>query len=892
GLLAGTALAVAVGTPPAPGAGFAAVVVVAVLLARARRRTAPRTERHAAVVTAAAVAVTGWMSAWAATAGPSTGGEATVGALLAAAAAGAVVVALLADVATRGRGAVTAGAAAAAPVAALAVATVRTALGAPPPAGTVLAMVAVGATSVLAAHLVTARGGPHARTAGELAGWCVVACGVLGALLVGRPATAAALAVAAAAAGGWAAHRDRRSAWWLAWGLGSAAWCVVLGAPGGVLLEPYVVPPGLALVVVGALRLRRRTGGAAPLVAGGAALATLPTAVLPAALDVGERWLDRGLLTTALAGALAWVAVALARRGAAPDASRTAGALAGLTVTLALLGPARRAVTSAVRPPDGTAGLRAADGAGLVGLVEPWGLAAGALLVAGAVVALRTWPATARRPVARLAPWAVLAVTAGPTLLATLATADRGTAAGAARLGTAAAVATAAALLGARQGRRVPAGGASTVLPRPAPPGAARAVGPRLADLGLALATATAAAATAWVPASAVDVPAAAVALVALVTVTTAARARTDVPAWWLVLGVVALAPPLLVRAGELRPVAWVAGAVLLLALAHLARQPQGAGSHGASAGTGTTGEPVAGTDAPSPHARAAATVGPTLVVRTLAAAAAGVAVLGPWADALTAAVGTALGAPTAGALVVEVPALLVAVLVAAALHLGTGDAVRAPWRRAAVVALLVVPLVLAVDATHVGALRAAGVLALGALVALRGRARHDEGLGLVVAAAAGTAAALRGGPEPIELPVVLVGLLAVALGLRRAHRDAGTGSWVALGVPVAVTLGAPLAGLLLAPTPWRATVTLTLALAATVGGAVRRLQAPFLLGAAAALTAAAVLLTPLAADALTRVDGWVLLGLGGAAVLALGLTYERRVREAREAVRVVAAMR
>ncbi|WP_196250867.1 SCO7613 C-terminal domain-containing membrane protein [Cellulomonas sp. JZ18] len=151
---------------------------------------------------------------------------------------------------------------------------------------------------------------------------------------------------------------------------------------------------------------------------------------------------------------------------------------------------------------------------------------------------------------------------------------------------------------------------------------------------------------------------------------------------------------------------------------------------------------------------------------------------------------------------------------------------------------------------------------------------------------------ALRDGPEPAEVPLVAVALLTVALGTRRLARVPGAGSWSSLGVPLAVTLGVPVVALLALPTPARAVTALLLALAATVAGAVRRLQAPLLLGAAAALTSAAVLLTPVAAGALTRVDGWVLLGVGGAAVLGLGLTYERRVRQAREAVRVVAAMR
>jgi len=39
-------------------------------------------------------------------------------------------------------------------------------------------------------------------------------------------------------------------------------------------------------------------------------------------------------------------------------------------------------------------------------------------------------------------------------------------------------------------------------------------------------------------------------------------------------------------------------------------------------------------------------------------------------------------------------------------------------------------------------------------------------------------------------------------------------------------------------------------------------------------------------------VEWWMLLALGGAILLGLGLTYERRLREAKEAVRFVTGMR
>jgi hypothetical protein len=113
------------------------------------------------------------------------------------------------------------------------------------------------------------------------------------------------------------------------------------------------------------------------------------------------------------------------------------------------------------------------------------------------------------------------------------------------------------------------------------------------------------------------------------------------------------------------------------------------------------------------------------------------------------------------------------------------------------------------------------------------------------------------------------------------------------LGAPVALAVGAPLAALWLAgPGTLRLGAVLLLALAATGLGATLRWQAPFALGVVAVLTTLVVVLSPVTVRALADVDGWVLLAVGGAVVLGLGLTYERRVREAKEAMRFVADMR
>ncbi|WP_136519829.1 SCO7613 C-terminal domain-containing membrane protein [Cellulomonas telluris] len=885
GLVAAAAVvgAVGLGVSPSAGAAVAAALTTVPLLARATRPAAGALERSAALVVAAVLVLTAWAATALGDPGPGAWGQ--VAPCLAAASALVVVAALLGDAAGAGRGWVGAGAGAAAPVAALAVATVHDVLGRPAPGGAALVVAGVGAASVLASHLLTERGGRSARVAAEAAGWLVVACAVPAAATAGTGPAVAVLAAAAATAGGWAVHRDRHRAWWAAWALGTAAWCVALSSTAAVPVEPYVVPPGIVLVAVGAARLRRASSGAAPLVGGGAALVSLPAAVLPAVLQLGDRWVDRAAVTVVLGTAVLVAAALIGRRtpGPADDSRRTAAVLTVVAALLAALGPARRALAAAAD---------ASGAGGTGGPPEVWAVVAAALLAGTAVVAHRTWPPRRRAPLLRVGPWVVLAAAAVPVLLAVAVgagTADATTAR--VRLAVLGLVAVTLCAVGAADERRI----------APAAPAPGVGPGARLADLGLALVASVALVAPVALPDAVADAPAVAVALLAAATSVPAARRSSTAPAPWVALAVLALLPTPAVRDGALRPAAWVLVAALLLVLARAARV------------RGDADGPVpddAAPDhaAPDRPARLTSRVSRGALSRTLAAAAGALVLLGPWVSAVTSAAGSGVAGTPPDVRAVELPAAAGAVLAGAAWASvrprrgpgrrspNVGSAAAAPRvvpsPPALAVVLVAVPVLLAVDGTAAGAARAVAVLAAGAALAWVDRTRGDAVTGTAVAVVAGVTAALRDGPEPADVPLVAVGLLTVALGARWLTRDERRGSWSALGAPVAVALGVPVVTLLVAPTPARSLTALVLALAATVVGAARRLQAPLLLGAVAALTTAAVLLTPVASGALARVDGWVLLGVGGAAVLGLGLTYERRVREAREAVRVVAAMR
>jgi hypothetical protein len=107
------------------------------------------------------------------------------------------------------------------------------------------------------------------------------------------------LGIGAAAA---AAFAKRGYGWWVAgicWS--GALWCA-LWLAGVQVAEPYVLPPALALAVIGVL-LAARGGAGLPLVATGLACAVLPTLVLLAVVGPGDGilpWRTHGLLGGAL----------------------------------------------------------------------------------------------------------------------------------------------------------------------------------------------------------------------------------------------------------------------------------------------------------------------------------------------------------------------------------------------------------------------------------------------------------------------------------------------------------------------------------------------------------------------------------------------------------------
>ncbi|RZU77926.1 hypothetical protein EV384_6670 [Micromonospora kangleipakensis] len=283
---------------------------------------------------------------------------------------------------------------------------------------------------------------------------------------------------------------------------------------------------------------------------------------------------------------------------------------------------------------------------------------------------------------------------------------------------------------------------------------------------------------------------------------------------------------------------------------------------------------------------------------------------LAGWLSGVVAAAGFAVTAALAGGLPLRTAAfavLAVAVLVlfaAPALaaregRVGAAPATgRGPVLGVALAAAAQAVALLALLLTG-GALRhAAAVCALwGAAVALRVLRRGEStSRRWVLAGIAGGSELLggwlllvAGGVALLEAYTVPAAGLALAAGLVALRTRPGLNSWLALGPGLAAALLPSLVSVLVAadPQPWRRLALGVVALGAVLGGAVRRWQAPVLLGAAT--------LVPLALHELARgwdlLPRWIYLGLGGLALIALAATYERRRRDLARLRTVVSGM-
>ncbi|MET8671587.1 MULTISPECIES: SCO7613 C-terminal domain-containing membrane protein [Streptomyces albidoflavus group] len=235
------------------------------------------------------------------------------------------------------------------------------------------------------------------------------------------------------------------------------------------------------------------------------------------------------------------------------------------------------------------------------------------------------------------------------------------------------------------------------------------------------------------------------------------------------------------------------------------------------------------------------------------------------------------LGAPRTAVLVLAVPVAVVVL----GLWVRT-PAVVVPLEAGAGFAALVALGLAVTDGAYLSLVLAlCGVLAAATAV----RPERRPGAGYLAAGLFATATWVRlvsagvTHPEAYTLPVSVI---ACAVGLLRRRTDPEASSWTAYGPGLGVTLGPSLLALWSDPHWQRPLLLGAAALAVTVTGAVRRLQAPLLLGGGTLALVALHELAPHVAQVFDALPRWSVPALAGLLLLVLGATYEQRLRDAR----------
>lgn len=143
--------------------------------------------------------------------------------------------------------------------------------------------------------------------------------------------------------------------------------------------------------------------------------------------------------------------------------------------------------------------------------------------------------------------------------------------------------------------------------------------------------------------------------------------------------------------------------------------------------------------------------------------------------------------------------------------------------------------------------------------------------------------------PEAYTLPVTVAALV---IGVLRRRRDPAASSWTAYGAGLAATLVPSLVAAWADPHWPRPLLLGAAALVITLAGARWRLQALLVLGGAALALDAVHELAPYVVQVAGALPRWVAPALAGVVLLAVGATYEKRLRDARRLRSVLGRMR
>ncbi|EFL30892.1 integral membrane protein [Streptomyces viridochromogenes DSM 40736] len=144
------------------------------------------------------------------------------------------------------------------------------------------------------------------------------------------------------------------------------------------------------------------------------------------------------------------------------------------------------------------------------------------------------------------------------------------------------------------------------------------------------------------------------------------------------------------------------------------------------------------------------------------------------------------------------------------------------------------------------------------------------------------------GTPEAYTLPVTLPALL---VGVARRRHDPRASSWTAYGPGLAATLVPSLVAAWADPNWTRPLLLGTAALLVTLLGARHHLQAPLVLGGSVLALVTLHELAPYVVQVTGALPRWAPPALAGLLLLALGATYEQRIRDVRRVREVLGRM-
>ena len=164
--------------------------------------------------------------------------------------------------------------------------------------------------------------------------------------------------------------------------------------------------------------------------------------------------------------------------------------------------------------------------------------------------------------------------------------------------------------------------------------------------------------------------------------------------------------------------------------------------------------------------------------------------------------------------------------------------------------------------------------------------------LALAYASVAVVVGIVAGALDPLEIGTIPLALALIATGAVRMISDPDARSWPWLGPGVAVLLVPSVLATIDDGPLWRLVGIGVVGITIVVIGAVRRLQAPFLIGAVVVLVHVLATFAPQIRAVYEFFPWWLWLAVGGIVLIALAARYERRIQNVRGIVLRVSGLR